>query len=121
MEIIKDQINDLEDNLKQLFTGKVGVDDFSGPVGIYNLVGAQAKQGFEAILYLAAYLSVNVGFINLLPLPAFDGGRIFFLIIEKIIGKEIPKNVENIIHSVGFLLLIGLLIFITCNDIIKLF
>lgn len=109
------------ETIKCLFTGKVGVDDFSGPVGIYNLVGAQAKQGFEAILYLAAYLSVNVGFINLLPLPAFDGGRIFFLIIEKIIGKEIPKNVENIIHSIGFLLLIGLLIFITFNDIIKLF
>ena len=67
--------------LKYLFIGKVGVNQLSGPVGIYSIVDSQSKQGLEAVLYLVAYLSINVGIINLLPFPAFDGGRILFLII----------------------------------------
>ena len=94
------------ETIKCLFKGKVSVNDFSGPVGIYSIVGTQSKQGLEAILYLTAYLSINVGFINLLPLPAFDGGRIFFLILEKITGNKISKKTENMIHTIGFGLLI---------------
>lgn len=109
------------DTLKYLFTGKVGVDQLSGPVGIYSIVDSQAKQGFESILYLIAYLSINVGIINLLPFPAFDGGRILFLFIEKIFRKPVSKKVENIIHSIGFMLIIGLLIYVTFNDILRLF
>ena len=109
------------DTLKYLFTGKVGVDQLSGPVGIYSIVDSQAEQGFEAILYLVAYLSINVGIINLLPFPAFDGGRILFLVIEKIFRKPVSKKVENIIHTIGFMLIIGLLIFVTFNDILRLF
>ena len=108
------------DTLKYLFTGKVGVNQLSGPVGIYSIVDSQAEQGFEAILYLVAYLSINVGIINLLPFPAFDGGRILFLFIEKIFRKPVSKKVENIIHSIGFMLIIGLLIFVTFNDILRL-
>lgn len=105
------------DTLKYLFVGKVGVNDFSGPVGIYNIVGQQASQGVESVLYLIAFLSVNVGVINLLPFPAFDGGRILFLIIEKIFKKPIPKRIEGIINSIGFFLLILLMIYITGHDI----
>ena len=90
-------------------------------MGIYSIVGTQSKQGLEAILYLTAYLSINVGFINFLPLPAFDGGRIFFLILEKITGNRISKKTESIIHTIGFFLLILLLIYITCNDLIRIF
>ena len=109
------------DTLKYLFTGRVGVNKLSGPVGIFTIVDSQAKQGFEALLYLVAYLSINVGVINLLPFPAFDGGRILFLIIEKVFRKPVSKKVENMIHTIGFMLIIGLLIYVTFNDIIRLF
>jgi len=107
--------------LGSLFTGKVSVNDLSGPVGIYSVVDDQAKAGFENIIYLIAFLSINVGVINLIPLPAFDGGRILFLIIEKIKGSPINPKIENIIHNVGFILLMALMIYITFHDIIKLF
>ena len=107
--------------VKSLFTGGVSVNDLSGPVGINNIVGTQAKAGLESIIYLVAFLSINVGFINLIPLPAFDGGRILFLIIEKIIGKPINPKVEGMIHTIGFFLLIILMIYVTFNDILRLF
>ena len=109
------------DTIKYLFNGKVGVNQLSGPVGIFSIVDSQAEQGVEAVLYLVAYLSINVGLINLLPFPAFDGGRILFLFIEKIFRRPVSKKVENIIHSIGFFLIIGLLIFVTFNDILRLF
>lgn len=109
------------ETLKSLFTGQVGVTDLSGPVGIYSVVDSQAKAGVDSILYLIAFLSLNVGVINLIPLPAFDGGRILFLIIEKIKGSPVSSKVENTIHNIGFLLLIGLMILVTFSDIFKLF
>lgn len=107
--------------LEQLFTGAVGVGDLSGPVGIYTVVSDQAKQGFESLMYLTAYLSVNVGVINLLPFPAFDGGRVLFLIIEKIRRKPVKAKTEAIINTIGFGILILLMIIVTIGDIIKLF
>lgn len=107
--------------LKGLFTGGLSVKQLSGPVGIYNVVGTQSKAGFENVLYLIALLSVNVGFINLIPFPAFDGGRILFLVIEKIKGSPVSPKVENIIHTIGFGLLLLLMVYITFNDILKLF
>ena len=106
---------------KGLFTGGLSVNQLSGPVGIYNIVGTQAEAGFENILYLIALLSINVGFINLIPFPAFDGGRIVFLIIEKIKGSPIKVETENKIHTIGFILLLALMIYITFNDILRLF
>ena len=107
--------------LKELFTGGVAVKELSGPVGIYSVVGEQAKQGFQSILYLIAFLSINVGVINLVPFPAFDGGRILFLIIEKLTGKAIPTKVENLVNNIGFFLLITLMLYVTFNDILRLF
>lgn len=107
--------------IQNLFTGGIKINQLSGPVGIYSIVGEQSKGGLANILYLVAYLSINVGFINLIPLPAFDGGRILFLIIEKIKGSPLKQETENMIHTIGFLLLIALMIYITFNDIIRLF
>ena len=107
--------------LKSLFTGKLSVNKLSGPVGIYSIVGQTKKQGAASVLYLVALLSINVGVINILPFPAFDGGRILFLVIEKIKGSPVSPKVENTIHMVGFVLLILLMIYITINDIFRLF
>ena len=104
-----------------LFTGRLGLDSLSGPVGIYQVVGEQRKAGFENIIYLTAYISINVGFVNLIPFPAFDGGRALFLIIEKIRKKPVKREVENTIHSIGFVLLMILVVVITIKDVIKLF
>ena len=107
--------------IKGLFTGGLSVKQLSGPVGIYNIVGEQRQAGFENILYLVALLSINVGFINLLPLPAFDGGRILFLIIEKIKGSPVKPETEGLVNTVWFILLMLLMVYVTFNDILKLF
>lgn len=107
--------------LKLLFTGKAGVKDLSGPVGIYNVVGQARKFGVASLLELVVLLNVNVGFINLLPFPAFDGGHLLFLIIEKIKGSPVDPKVENTIHTIGFVLLILLIIYVTFNDILRIF
>ena len=103
-----------------LVTGKLSLSALSGPVGIYNIVGESAKAGLINLVYLVGYLCVNVGVINIIPLPAFDGGHILFLIIEKIKGKTVSQKVENTIHSIGMVLLIILMIAISINDIIRL-
>ena len=102
-----------------LVTGKLSLSNLSGPVGIYNIVGESAKAGLLNLVYLTGYLSINVGFINLLPIPAFDGGRILFLIIEKIRRKPIKPSIENTIHAVGLALLMILMVAITYNDIVR--
>ena len=106
--------------LISLFTGKLGINSLSGPVGIYQVVGI-AKSSLLSILSLTAYLSINVGFMNILPFPAFDGGRAFLLIIEKITGKKVPLKVESMINEIGFFILMGLMLFITVKDVLKLF
>ena len=68
-----------------------------------------------------AFLSINVGFINLIPLPAFDGGHILFIVIEKIKGSPVSSKTENMIHTIGLFLLMALMVYITFNDILKLF
>lgn len=107
--------------VSSLFTGGIKINQLSGPVGIYSVVGEQSKAGISNILYLVVLLSINVGFINLLPLPAFDGGHILFIIIEKIKGSPVSPDLENKIHAIGLMLLMLLMLVITFNDIIKLF
>lgn len=104
-----------------LITGKISLTNLSGPIGIFTMVGETAKEGLINLVYLMAIISVNVGFINFLPLPAFDGGRILFLIIEKIKGSPVNTKIENIIHTVGLGLLMLLMVFITYNDILRIF
>ncbi len=104
-----------------LITGKLSVSMLSGPVGIYDVVGKASKLGFSTVLSLIALLNINVAFINILPLPAFDGGHALFLIIEKIKGSPVNPKVENTIHNIFFILLMFLMVYITYNDILKLF
>ncbi len=103
-----------------LFTGNLGINSLAGPVGIFNVVGSASSAGIWSLVSLTAFLSINVGFINLLPLPAFDGGRLLFVIIEKIKGKPVDPKFENTIHAIGFFLLMLLMLYITYNDIIRL-
>ena len=107
--------------IKELIIGGVSLSQLSGPVGIYTAVDATRAAGWYNLLLFIALLSINVGIMNLIPFPAFDGGRILFLIIEKLRGKPIKAETENIIHNIGFYLLIALLIYVTFNDILRLF
>lgn len=116
----KEILLSMVDTLKLLFTGKLGVNDLSGPVGIYEVVDKQAQYGVGNLLYLLAYLSVNVGVINLIPFPAFDGGHILFLLIEKIRRKPVSANVEATITGIGFILLMILMVYVTFHDVFNL-
>lgn len=100
-----------------LFTGDASVNDFTGPVGIVNAVGESAKVGFVYVAQLAALISLNLAIINMLPLPALDGGRLIFLIIRKFTGKKISDETEGKIHFIGMMLLFGLMIYITVLDV----
>lgn len=103
-----------------LFTGKVSLNDLSGPVGIYTVVGETRKAGIESILSLIAYLSINLGIMNILPIPALDGGHILFLLIELITRKKVNEKVEAITTTIFFALLMLLMIYITIKDVITL-
>lgn len=104
-----------------LFTGRISTNSLSGPVGMYSIVQQSIFLGLSQILYLTAYVSINLGFMNLLPFPAFDGGHIVFILIEKLRGKPIDKDIEGWAHTIGFALLMLLMIYITIKDIIHLF
>ena len=106
--------------LGSLFTGQVSAKSLSGPVGIYSLVDSVKSSGLVALLYLTAYLSINVGVVNLLPIPVFDGGRIFILLIEKITGKKSGEKLELILNYVGFGIMILLMLYVTFNDVTRL-
>lgn len=106
--------------LGNLFTGEVPVKSLSGPVGIYSLVDSVKSQGMNTLLYLTAYLSINVAIINLIPIPVFDGGRVLILLIEKITKRKSSENLEAILNYVGFALMILLMLYVTFNDIIRL-
>ena len=104
-----------------LFNGGLSVKSLSGPVGIYTVVGASRKSGIQSVLFLIAYLSMNLGLMNILPIPALDGGHVLFLIIEKITGKKINAEIESKITAFFFFLLIALMIYVTIFDIIRIF
>jgi regulator of sigma E protease len=99
----------------------VGIGDLSGPVGIFTLVGSASKGGILSLLAFAGFLSVNIGIINLLPIPALDGGRIIFLGYEWVTRRRIPVKIENMINNVVFILLMMLFVFVTYKDILRLF
>lgn len=107
--------------LGQLFTGKAGVDELSGPVGMINMVRQTTEYGFWYYGFLTALICVNLAIINLLPLPALDGGRIIFVIYTMITGKTVSEKVEGAIHMVGMVLLLALMVFVTMNDITRIF
>ena len=115
--------------LRQLVTGKVGVKDMSGPVGIVNLMaetGEQAASTVDAvynILYLGAFIAVNLSIMNMLPIPALDGGRVFLLLVSTVVEaatrKKLDPKYEGMIHAAGMVLLLGLMAVVMFNDILR--
>lgn len=101
--------------------GKADFNSITGPVGIVGVVGDAAKFGFIYLLSFTALISINLGVINLIPFPALDGGRLLFLLIEKIKGSRIKPAIANAFNTIGFALLILLMIAVTYHDIVKLF
>lgn len=99
---------------------QVGVSDLSGFVGIFSMTSKAAEAGIISLLSWTGFLSVNLGIVNLLPIPALDGGRLVFIGYEAITNKKPNKKVENWLHTIVFFLLMGLLVFITYNDILRL-
>ena len=103
-----------------LFKG-IGLKNLSGPVGIYNATEEYVALGFSSYMLLIAQLSLNVGILNLLPLPVLDGGQVIVTLVEWIIGKTLNQKVKTVIMTVCWVLLIGLMLFVTWNDIARLF
>lgn len=102
-----------------LVTGRVGIGELSGPVGITAMIGETVQYGVLNVLNLVALIAINLGVMNLLPIPALDGGRILFVLVEAVIGKPIPPEKEGIVHLVGFGLLMVLTVIVFINDIIR--
>lgn len=111
-------------SLGDLLTGKYGLNDLSGPVGTVDFIGDAVSQaitleGLQSLFMMIALITVNVGVFNLLPLPALDGGRLLFLLIEGITRKKVPAKFEGIVHFVGLILLFALMAVVTFSDIRK--
>lgn len=115
----KDFLFSIVDNLKQIFTGNVGVDQMVGPVGISEVVSK--TEGIKEFIYMLALISISLGVTNLLPIPALDGGKILILIIEAIRRKPLKEELEIKIQLLGFSILIALSLYVTYNDIIRIF
>lgn len=108
------------DSFKGLAVGRYTIDDMSGPVGIGTTLAEAAKESKTDFVYIAVLISINLGVVNLLPLPALDGGRLLFLVIELIRRRPVNRNVEGYIHFAGIVILMAFMLFITFKDIVKL-
>ncbi len=104
-------------SLIDLISGKYGISAVSGPVGVTAAIGSAAKQSLRNILPIAALITINLGLFNLLPLPALDGGRLLFIFIEMISRRKVPEKYESLVHTVGFIILIGFMLLVTLKDI----
>ncbi len=102
----------------QVITGRLPLD-ITGPVGIVIAIGEVARTGFVNLLWLTGLISISLGLVNLLPIPALDGGRLLFLLIEALRGRPLDPEKEGLIHFIGFALLILLILLITYNDLIR--
>ncbi len=105
--------------LWQLFSGALSLSNLAGPLGIAQITGKYAHSGLVALLNFTALISVNVGVLNLLPLPAFDGGRLLFIFLEWVRRKPINPHLENKIHQWGLIIILGLMAIITVNDLLR--
>jgi len=103
-----------------LFSGRFGVETVSGPVGITKTISSAAQVGLSNVLYLVTVISINLGVMNLLPIPALDGGHLLLYLIEAIRRKPVKREVEGIINFVGLALMLSLMVLISIKDIISL-
>ncbi|MDD2301545.1 MAG: RIP metalloprotease RseP [Eubacteriales bacterium] len=102
--------------LGQLITGQASSSDVVGPIGIVTIIGQQAQYGLINVVYLMAMISLNLGIVNLLPLPALDGGRLLFVLIRAVTGGRISDDAEARVHMIGMILLMGLMVFLVFKD-----
>jgi regulator of sigma E protease len=107
--------------IKGLIFGQGMAFDVSGPVGIASVIGQSARMGINYLLNVAAMISLSLAALNILPFPALDGGRVLFVVLEKIFRRPVPQKYEQVAHTIGFLLLLVLIIFVTGRDIKALF
>ena len=107
------------DNIKQLVKGNINKDQLMGPVGISSVVSK--TKGLENYIYIIALISLSLGVTNLMPFPPLDGGKIVLLLIEAVRRKPLSQEIENYIQITGFVILITLSVFITYNDVIRIF
>ncbi len=119
--MIRETAIGLYDFFANIFRGHANFTDVAGPIGIAGIVGGAAKMGLTYLLMITALISINLGVINLIPFPALDGGRILFVIIETIIRKRIAPKYANAVNTVGFVLLMTLMVIVTYKDVVKLF
>ncbi len=119
-EMIKTTIVGLVMFIITVFRGTADFSSVSGPIGIAGIVGDAAGLGFTFLLMVTALISINLGIINLIPFPALDGGRILFVAIEAIIRRPISPRITNMVNTVGFALIIALMVLVTYKDILKL-
>lgn len=103
-----------------MITGEVPIVGVRGPVGIAQFVGESVRMGVSSFLVVTALLSINIGLLNLFPIPALDGGRLLFLLLEGIRGKPLDLQKEELVHYIGFLVLISLLFLVTYQDVLRL-
>ena len=109
------------DSIHDLVVGEYSIKDLSGPVGVTEVVSDAARQNNGTVWFYFVLIAMNLGLVNLLPIPALDGGRIVFMLIELITRKRVPQKVEAIIHTVGIIILLALMAVITFKDILHLF
>ena len=114
-------LRDIFVGLGRLIIGKVNVGEVTGPVGLVRAVGQAQALGFSTLMMFVVVISLNLAVMNLLPIPALDGGRIFFVLIEMISRRSLPPTVLAWIHGLGFVFLMGLMLLVTISDVIKLF
>ncbi|MBQ8720166.1 MAG: site-2 protease family protein [Clostridia bacterium] len=108
------------ESIFDLITGRYTVAAVSGPVGISTAIGSAAQSGIPSLLYITALISINLGVMNLLPIPALDGGRLVTILIEMITRKRIPRKIETAINAAGLMILLGLMLVVTVKDVIQL-
>jgi len=109
------------DSFADLIRGRYGMEALSGPVGMTQTIGESVSGGLQSFLYIFVIITINLGVLNLFPIPALDGGRFLFLLIEAVIRRPLNPKVEGYINTVALLLLLALAAFVTFNDIIRLF
>lgn len=107
--------------LGRLLTGKLSLNNISGPIGVVMQIGESTKQGLSMVIFYTGYISLNLGFFNLLPIPALDGSKLILIIIEKLRGKPLNKTVETRVTIAGFLMLISLIVLVSIKDIMRIF
>lgn len=115
------------ESLKGLIGGKFSLNDMAGPIGTAQIITEAASSGLMEgfgtavanIVMIICLITVNLGIINLLPLPALDGGRLLFLLVELIFRKPVPQKYESVVHAVGFVILIGFMVVVAFNDIVR--